>query len=548
MWKTLKAVLLVAGATAVLVAPTLAVEEAENQEVKLWHDTGWTHTAVVEARTDGAVAPENYSVVDEATIEQLERLRMRALERSDHPPGPDLKWVEPGSAPFPTTQPSQLQSSRADGDFIFTTNTQPSSVAPPGYSSTTNEPTTVSAGNIVLYTGNWYAALSTNGGSSFTYVNPFTSPFAPVGGGFCCDQTTVYDPVTNSIFWLQQYIEDGTTGVQRINVDRGADGVFDCHYDITPQLLGFPNQNWLDYPDLALSDTHLFQASNVFSTPSDTFTGAVVARYALAEMSNCLNAGIFYYSDLSFGSFRLSRGATNTMYFASHISNSSLRIWSWPNVSTAPASVDRTITTWANDTRACPGPDGNDACGFIDARLEGAWDADGVVGFMWVPSQDGSFPYPYTRIARFNRLDLSLIDEPTIWAADLAWIYPSVDVNNNGNIGGSIMAGGGIMEPACVMWLSDDFNGDSFAPLENKVAAFGSAGPSSDRSGDYNVSRVHRPNGLVYSGACFSYPNPGESEARYVRFGREANFNGSDLIFTNGFESGNTSAWSATTN
>ncbi|NER00413.1 MAG: hypothetical protein F6K30_27575, partial [Cyanothece sp. SIO2G6] len=57
-------------------------------------------------------------------------------------------------------------------------NSAPSSVVPDGLSAAVNEPSVVASGDYVLYTANWFAAASDDGGASWTFVNPFDGPFA----------------------------------------------------------------------------------------------------------------------------------------------------------------------------------------------------------------------------------------------------------------------------------------------------------------------------------------------------------------------------------
>ncbi|HMQ23832.1 MAG TPA: hypothetical protein PKE00_15165, partial [Planctomycetota bacterium] len=65
------------------------------------------------------------------------------------------------------------------------------SIVKPSGASTSNvgEPSAVKllGGTSILHTGNWYAARSTNNGSSWSYVNPYTR-LPSIDGGFCCDQ------------------------------------------------------------------------------------------------------------------------------------------------------------------------------------------------------------------------------------------------------------------------------------------------------------------------------------------------------------------------
>jgi len=94
---------------------------------------------------------------------------------------------------IPETVP-QGASIAAANDFTFFRN---AAVTVPGTStSTTEEPSIAQVGNTAFMTGNWWAARSLNGGRTFDYVNPYTA-FPASFGGFCCDQTTIYDPHYN---------------------------------------------------------------------------------------------------------------------------------------------------------------------------------------------------------------------------------------------------------------------------------------------------------------------------------------------------------------
>lgn len=494
-------------------------------EVKLWKETGQTLDGFLEVQLGAPVSVFEMGEVDSRTYQILDRLQARLMASTpkDKPP---LKYVVPAEERSQQllAEPTVVGgASRAANDFTIYKNTAPSGVAT-GFTSTVNEPAVATSRNTVLYTGNWYAAASSDRGETFTFVNPFAGPFPPPDNGFCCDQVTEYDPGTDVIFWLQQSFADTDNGTHRINVDQGADGTFDCFYNITPSIFGFGTETWPDFPDLALSDDYLYHSANVYSTTDDSFQGAFVSRYPTAELGSCTSVPFKVYQDTGgFFSFKLTRGATDTMYFADHISTASMRIWRWPEAADAPTAFDRSVTAWNNATRVCPGPDARDWCGFIDRRLAAAWVADGMVGFMWMPSQGSGFAYPYTRIARFSEIGLTLASEPVIWSDAFAWVYPAVAVDRNGDLGGTIMAGGGAsLYPSCVVWLADNVNGDTIAPLENTVAFFGTSGPSTNRSGDYSSVEPYHPYDLLFSGACFGLDSTSTGASRYVLFGREA--------------------------
>ncbi len=530
-----------------LVAST-AVGAQPTDETRLWEETGRTLHGTIQVQRGQEIPESERGSFDTDTLEEVEdrARRMKGKARRALPP---LKYEVPSATVGPVRVPeSRLGwTSEAPDDFVFLRNTEPSAVAPAGFSSVVNEPSVVALGNRVFFTGNWYTASSSDNGQTFSLVNPFTGPFAdPPSGSFCCDQVTAHHPSTNTTFYMQQYLNDANTGVQRVSVDQGGDGTFDCFYDLSPQTHGFASGNWSDFPDLVASDGYLYHSSNVFSTGGGGFSGAFVARYNVASLAACSSVPFDTYMDTSgFGSFKLSRGATDTMYFADHISNTSLRIWRWTDGASAPTSFDRNVATWSDSARVCTGPDGSNICGFIDRRLAGAYVADGAVGFVWVASQDGTFPMPYTRFAQFSEPSLTLVGEPLVWSSSIAWVYPSVAVNANGDLGGTAMVAGPALDPACLAWIADDVNGDVVAPLENMPALFGTSGPNINRSGEYNSTHVNYPNDLLWAGSCFAYTSSTAGDARFLLFGREKS-GGPLSRFEDGFESGNTSAWSNT--
>lgn len=475
--------------------------------------------------------------------------RQRKVRLKPHPTGPGLLQEAPAPRSLRVPGPPALLTA----DALATTPSllppihlartgSPSAAAPGGFSSVVNEPSVVAVGERVFSTGNWYAAASDDGGATFSFVDPFQGPFPPANNGFCCDQLVAYDAPTDTLIWLQQYIQDGTSGTQRFNIDQGADGTFECFYDFTPQDAAFGPGNWADYPDLTTGGGFLYHSTNVFLNMGG-FSGAVVTRWDLAAMSTCGTPTVDVFKNTQgFGSFKLTRGAAGTMYFVSHISTASMRIWSWPTADAAPSSVDRAVTFWSNATRLCAGPDNRDWCGFIDQRHQAAYVAGGKVGFVWTPAQDAAHPYPYVRFARFTEGDLTLVDEPEFWSPDEAIVYPSVAVNGNGDLGGTFMAGGGGTYPGCHAWIADDASGDALQPVQSVGLYRGASGPSINRSGDYTGAHTYYPDDDLWTGVCFGYGTPAEGTSSFAVFGRAAAVE--PMIFSDGFDAGSTAAWS----
>lgn len=512
-------------------------------------DEAVVHTTI--ERLDAA--PRDPDLLGETTEESdatISALQERLMQGRQHPQaGPPFEVVNVGPDVLVPRNPSTDPREMVDGEssVVLHVNSTSSNPAPVSYRSEVAEPAVAASGDRVFYTANWFAATSANGGADFDFVNPGPGPFpAPTGESFCCDQTMAHDPGSNTIFWLQQFYRTGSTntGTQRINVDQNSDGTWDCAYDINTVLVGFPTNTWFDFPDLTVSSNALFHASNAF-TFAGGWAGAYVGRYPLSELASCSTPlTIDGFRTTSSGSFRLSRGADTTMYFAAQPNNVSLRIWSWPDAETSPTMVSRSVAAWSDNSRQCAGPDGRNWCGFHDGRIQSGFVSGSTLGYVWTPSQGGSFPFPYMRVSTFDiGNDLAPVDDIDIWSPDVAFMYPSASVNSAGELGGTVMWGGGATDYAsCSAWMAQTPTTGDFVPLNHTTSIAGAVGPSNNnsRSGDYTMSTSYYPDDLQFAGACFSYLSLGSSTTTYVRFGSDTN----GEIFADGFETGNTTAWS----
>ena len=86
--------------------------------------------------------------------------------------------------------------------------------------STVDEPTAAASGQNIFVTGNWFASRSTNGGTSWSLVDPFTT-LPSAAGGFCCDQIVLYEPTRDIWIWILQYIRKDNSNIFRVAVSRG---------------------------------------------------------------------------------------------------------------------------------------------------------------------------------------------------------------------------------------------------------------------------------------------------------------------------------------
>lgn len=458
--------------------------------------------------------------------------------------------TEPGGPPGQT---------RAPGDFVFYVN-QP--VTPVGAStSVVAEPSVANNDRIIFQSGNWYAAISYNDGNTWQHVDPYNS-FPQVDGGFCCDQIVIYDASRDAMYWLLQYVHDGSTNTHRFAVATGVSALENlnwCVYDFNPQDdVGIPANHWFDFPDLVLGNNSLYWTTNVFTTQTFCSGGqsdgnscassancggfpcrvrwltAIIARLPLDEMSQCASFGYGFWNQLDFDpadrsfGWRACHGTGSTIYWAAHISTSSIRIFRWEEGTDSITfdDVNHGAFSWDLNNMTCPGPDGNDSCARADTRILGAYNANNVLGFMWVSAAHGPFPRPYVQIAQFRESDRALIADHQIWSATTAWTYPSVGVNARDHLAGTIFAAGDNSHPMAKAWIADDISpsGSGIAPLENYTARFSTDGPASNKWGDYLTARPHSRFSNTWIGSGFTLqggPANGDTEPRHMWFGRE---------------------------
>jgi hypothetical protein len=370
---------------------------------------------------------------------------------------------------------------------------------------------------------NWFAQYSADGGRNFTFVNPYTQ-FPALDGGFCCDQTVIYDRARDTMIWQLQYNYSATTakGSYRTAFARAsavAAGGW-CYYDWNPSSFGLGSGLWLDYPHVALSNLFVWYTANVYNA-SDQWQRTVIWRIPLNQASQCnsLNYSWFVVSDHF--NFTPTQGATSTMYWASHNSTSSIRLYHWEENSGTIFWSDKNISTWPNNRPYnCPGPDSLNWCGRgpNDGRIQTGWVANGVIGYMWNASQGTNFPYPYVHVARFRQDTFALIDQPIIWNASTAWEYPAIGVNDRGHIAGTIFYGGGQLYPSMGNLISDDF---SNPPPPWEIYGTVASARGANGWGDWYSSRRHGTRGNTWIATGEARLANGDVQAWYVWFGRE---------------------------
>jgi hypothetical protein len=395
----------------------------------------------------------------------------------------------------------------------------------PGQQSTASsvgEPSLSVNGNVVFYTGNWYAAVSSNGGQNFSFINP-AEEFAnanPPGSAFCCDQVVQYIKALDMFVWLQQYGPDTGNNIQRIAFAKSAD-VADGRwtlFDLTTDAINVPGA-FMDFPDLAVGATCLYMTTNVFM--SDAVGSAVVRLPFDGIASGDVRARPFVSMD--FQSFRVAQQCGATAFFAAHRDTSTLEVFTWDESKDAPVSQSVGVSRWigGNSGYQSRTPDGNRWLDRADPRLTGAALAGNEVWFCWgVDSGSNQRTKPFVQMARIDATNLTLIENVNIFDTDSATCYGGLATNADGEVGISYMIGGGSRFPSHVVGIVS--NDRKFV-----TTSVGERAPLDGQWGDYLTARRAFPNERLFVASGLTMLGAGngsnrDATPRFVTFGRSS--------------------------
>lgn len=415
-------------------------------------------------------------------------------------------------------------------------------------SSSVNEPSVAQNGKYVFQTWNWGAARSTNGGNSWSYINPYTM------ADFCCDQDVIYDKGRDRMFWLRQGLSGSFAsplgGVENrylITVDTGAASL--CSYDIRPSISGLPlfANSWFDYPRISLSNNYLYVGMNVFSN-AGAYVSHFLIRFALTEMAGCAATPFNWWQFTTGWSPAAVENARNTMFLGDQIVtstglNDQFRVYWIFDDSATLNFVDRTIApyTFTNRNGSCVVPGGANPCARPDQRVIGAVTQHNTpaphglgatgdrVDFYWNVKEGNGFTYPYVESAGFHGGTIVYQQRKFIWNGSFAFQYAAVGANDREEVGLSVLgfwpAASGT-NPTNYIGLDDSYNGNP--PGWEIYNAFNSTGAwTASSSGDYLRVRKHAPAGVAWVATGYSR-NAASAQylPSYLVFGRARDLNG----------------------
>lgn len=392
-------------------------------------------------------------------------------------------------------------------------------------SSNVGEPSLSANGDVVFYTGNWYAALSVDGGRTFSFIDPnsFAQPTDPAGVTFCCDQVVNYMPSIDTFVWLMQYGPSTGDNIQRLafattdNVKAGKWTIF----DITTQVMGIPGF-FMDFPDLAVGTNFLYMTTNCFG-PDGRTAGSAVVRIPIAKIGNG-NPSLEKFVSMDLFSFRVAQNCTDTAYFAAHKDTSTLTVFSWPESATTPTSKDVPVARWiGTNGYTSRTPDGRRWLDRVDPRLTGATLAGDELWFAWsVDANSNQRANPFIQMARINRNDMSNLEDVNLFDADSAIAYGGLATNAQNEIAVSYMIGGFVFPSHVVGFMSNN--------RVSLVAGKGDRSPLPDQQGHYDwgdflTARPIFPDRTLFAAAGYTMIGKidgGNQDAtpRFVVFGR----------------------------
>jgi hypothetical protein len=400
---------------------------------------------------------------------------------------------------------------------------------------TPSEPSVAASGNLIFYTENFSTGYSTDGGLSWTTINPYRD-LPSVFNGFCCDQVVIYVPQVNRFVWLLQYWADATNNaaIRMVVVSpaqlRAGNPSSWRRFDFTSGFFNQAGVGGLDQPDLAVGSRSIYMTVDQMNT-AQKVTSSHVVRIGVGELlKSSMNLS---WADADRPYLHPVQHVRGRAYFVQHRSTTTLRVYYWDENSNQIAwkDVDHSSIADANWTSTTPSPGGadwlnraNNSGGY---RIRGATLAGRQLWLAWSAGRDATLPsggtknlfkQPHIDIARIDGGTLDLRGEDHIANDNHGFARPVLDTNNRGEVVMSFAWGGN-------KWYASQ--GVSFltgrrefwASLENDADPPGSA---TNPHGDYGTIRANWPSSDCVLTVAVGWQNR-QGVARLVTFDREGN-------------------------
>ena len=340
------------------------------------------------------------------------------------------------------------------------------------------------ASQVAIYTANTGISYSVDGGATFKIQaltgikdpsnSARTSFFPENDGGVCCDQVVTYVPKFNVFVWMLQYWETPITvagkpakSTNRLRIAWATPAAIKADFlhawtyaDLTSAQMGI-GQDWMDYPDLSFSDTFLYVGVDHATTNGGGVYSnrRIVTRMSLSDMVGPGPSVGWSEMEPTYNGLiqnHFVQNSHDTAYWTAEPDTSTLTVWSWPDSSNTATPKDIAISSYSNSDYTVTAPDNFNWNAAPAAVLGGARTTTPTFGgppadFLYFAlsagrNTGGGRAYPYVRIEKINRGDLTLASELDIWNPAYAFSTPALGSPLTGGedeISLSLATGGG---------------------------------------------------------------------------------------------------------
>jgi hypothetical protein len=374
--------------------------------------------------------------------------------------------------------------------------------------------------DVVVYTGNLFAAYSVDGGDNFQAMDVYGLHKAH-GQNPCCDQVVIYIPSITQFAWVGLTQEGNILlALASPNEIRDGQGRFWTSWLIPANQFG-DGRSTFDQPTVAVGDNFLYITCNLGRV-------AIALRLSIIELyaRGLIHLPYFIAPDVFWLRPALNTGQIG--YFAALLGSTDseirdIRVFSWPERSNTWAMFDigiqqvprqeGTITTpngtWISTEGGNPHAGGLQVLGLTltGPQLWAAW-----VGYRTITGQTRrTFPYPHIAIAIINVQTRRLEAQRYLWNPDFAFTWPALATNAQGDIGLSFCWGGEKNAPqyGVGMLTGRDQRLFSVTADPNSTAA----------GGDYTTIRPSFPDVYTFCAAGFNQLLPGPvNHPRFLLF------------------------------
>ncbi len=303
--------------------------------------------------------------------------------------------------------------------------------------------------NVVVYTGNWFAAWSADGGNTFRAIDA-DGLCRRHGQSLCCDQVVTYVPSIDTFCWILQTKEgDYVLAVASPDDVATSSGRSWTTYLIPADRFGIEGAH-VDFPEVSYGDSFLYLAFNLIGSHS------IGLRLKLGEIAERVTLHMEYLAATNNYWLRPVQSTGETGYFVAQNSASELRVFRWGEGDHWFSWFDVKMPTIPTDDWSVKTPTGPEWLGStskVDWHIYGATRAD---RFMWIAwngarrvsgQTTNTFAYPHIGIAVVDLSAQILTDIQYIWNPDHGFAWPALSTNGRNEVGLSFCWGGNRWDP-----------------------------------------------------------------------------------------------------